>query len=140
MASWRNRAKVADVLTRLPPEIKKALASQLDTEARGLVEAIKRAAPVGNDLEKTRGALRDSVHSYPGKRELSVRIIADAKDAKGEFIGEHVEFGHMAKGGGHVPPVPFFFPTYRARKAGIKSRLRKAAMDAAKRVAAVWLS
>jgi hypothetical protein len=140
MASWRNRAKVADVLTRLPPAVKEALGTQLDTEVGGLVAAIKRAAPVGHALEQTPGELRDSVHSYDGKRELQKRVIADAKDAKGEFIGEHVEFGHRDKGGEHVPAVPFFFPTYRARKAGIKRNMRKAAVAAAKRVAAAWLS
>lgn len=140
MASWRNRARVRDVLPRLPPAMKQALASQLGVETDGLVEAIKRAAPVDKDLEKTPGELRDSVHAFPGKRELQNRIIVDAKDAKGEFIGEHVEFGHLAEDGRHVPPHPFVFPTYRARKAGIKSRLRKAAVAAAKRVAAAWLT
>jgi hypothetical protein len=142
MASWKNRAKVADVLTRLPPAVKEALATQLEVEVAGLVAAIKRAADVDPDpgLEKTPGELGDSVHSYDGHRQLQKIVVADAKDPKGEFYGMHVEVGHLTPHGEHVPPHPYFFPTYRARKASIKHNLRRAAVDAAKRVAAAWLS
>lgn len=133
MASWKNRASVLQVLERLPGHIKQAIGVQLKTEVDGLTEAIKRACPVGVELEDQPGALRDSVHSYPGNRELRYVILADAKDEKKrEFIGQHVEFGHINKGGAHVPAHPFFFPTYRARKVAMRSHMRAAAYRATK--------
>jgi hypothetical protein len=63
---------------------------------------------------------------------MGVVIIADAKDAQGEFIGSHVEAGHRTVNGEHVAARPAFFPTYRARKKKMKARIRKAGADAIK--------
>lgn len=136
MASWSGGERVKAILARLPTAVKEAVDRQLATEAKELAEAIKRAAPVGDELEKTPGQLRDSVHAYKADgRELTYRVLADAKDAKGNFIGPHVEFGHLARDGSHVPPSSFFFPTYRARKKAMKRRINKAGRDAIKAVA-----
>lgn len=123
-----NREKIVARLAKIPPAVKAAVQAQLKTNVDGLVEAMKRAAPVGSDMERNPGELRDSIHSYPNpQRELSFRIIADAKDVKGRFIGGHVEWGHLTVGGRHVPAVPFFFPTYRAQKKPMRRRLADAA-------------
>ncbi len=128
-----NKEKVYARLARIPASVKGVVRVQLKQEVDGLVEAIKRAAPVGDGLERQPGELRDSVHSYPNqKRDLSLKVIADARDAKGRFIGAHVEFGHMTPGGHHVPAVPFFFPTYRANKRPVRRRLAAAARKAFK--------
>jgi hypothetical protein len=132
-AKMLNREKVLAKLRRIPQRVQTAVGSQLAKEVEDLTEAIQRAAPVGTDEEKTPGELRDSVHFYPTPdRPLSYRVLADAKDAKGDFIGSHVEAGHRAEDGTHVAARPFFFPTYRARKKPMRRRLTSAASKAAK--------
>ncbi|MDR3512624.1 MAG: hypothetical protein P4L73_13395 [Caulobacteraceae bacterium] len=135
MASWKNRPKASELFKKLPPILKQAMAVQLKSEVTGLVDAMRRAAPVSDDLEKTPGQFRDSIHEYENpSRELSYRIVADAKDVKGAFIGPHIEFGHLARDGSHVPPKPSFFPTYRAWKRPMRRRMNAAARGAVKRL------
>jgi hypothetical protein len=113
-------------LAAVPDKVKAAAKAELHAGADDLVQVIRRAAPV-DESEARPGALRDSVHWYAHpQRELSVRIIADARDAKGRMIGQHVEFGHSNAAGGHVPAKPFFFPSYRARKKALKRKISAA--------------
>lgn len=129
-----NLAKIEARIRRMNPVTVIALRDQLKTEVDGLVAAIKRAAPYDGETADADQHLRDSVHAYPNRdRVISYRIIADAKDEKGDFIGSHVEAGHRTVDGRHVAGRPFFFPTYRAHKKGIQRRLSKAARDAEKR-------
>lgn len=129
-----NRQKLKARLARIPKAVQLAGFRQLIVEVNGLVDAIKRAAPVDEAADNP-GHLRDSVHAYrtPG-RPLSYRIIADAKDETGGFIGQHVEQGHRTAEGKHVPAEPFFFPTYRARRRGMKRRMSAAARKAVKQI------
>lgn len=128
-----NKAKVLARLARIPDRMKVDVGSQLATEVEDLTEAIKANAPVGHDLEKSPGELRDSVHFYPNPdRPLSYRVIADAKDEKGSYIGAHVEHGHKAPDGSHVPRVPFFFTTWRARKRPMRRRMLAVGRKSAK--------
>ena len=131
-AKMLNLERTLARMRKLPEMVKQAVGTQLAGEVEDLTEAIQRAAPV-NDLDEYPGQLRDSVHFYPNPdRPLSYRILADAKDPKGNFIGPHVEHGHKARDGSHVPRVPFFFPTYRARKKQIKRRISAAGRKAIK--------
>jgi hypothetical protein len=134
----------------LPEALNVAVGKQLSIEVDGMVDAMKRAAPVSAEFEKTPGELRDSVHSYANpKRPLSYIIVANARDPKGRPYGRYVEFGHLipdrgvtamlayhaGKNGGsladarkfrgatQVPAKPFFFPTYRARKLPARRRI-----------------
>ena len=132
-AKMLNLEKVKARLAKLPNQVKVAVGTQLAKEVEDLTEAIQRAAPVRDDLQRHPGQLRDSVHFYPNPdRPLSYRVLADAKDKKGEFIGPHVEHGHKAVDGSHVPRVPFFFPTYRARKKAMQRRIKAAGRKAVK--------
>lgn len=134
-ATMLNLEKVKARLAKIPQSVQTAAGSQLKTEADDMVSAMKRAMDVAyaghNDKDLTR--LRDSLHDYENPdRPLSYRILADAKDADGKFIGSNVEAGHRAVNGTHVPARPAFYPTYRARKKAMKRRLSKASRDAAK--------
>lgn len=130
MSKMQNLERVLARLAAIPDRVQKAVAVQLKVEVAELVAAQKRAAPV-DEASDNPGQLRDSVHYYANPdRPLSYRILADAKDDKGKFIGGNVEHGHKARDGSHVPPKPFFFPTYRARKRGIKRRMSAAARKA----------
>jgi hypothetical protein len=127
-----NRQKLRARLAKIPKVVKDAAAKQLKVEVDDLVAAMKRAAPVDPKSDNP-GAFRDSIHAYPNPdRPMSYRIIADAKDEHGEFIGGHIEHGHRAADGTHVPATPSFFPTYRARKRGMKRRMLAAGRKAAK--------
>lgn len=131
-AKMLGRAKVLAKFRSLPTPVQVGVGSQLAKEVEDLTEAIQRVAPVDDGSDEP-GKLRESVHFYPTPgRPLSYRVLADAKDAEGEFIGSHVEAGHRTEQGGHVAGRPFFFPTYRARKKPMRRRLSAAATKSAK--------
>lgn len=133
-AKMLNLAKVNARLGRLPEALKSAVRDQLKTEVDDLVGAMKRAAPL-DEFSPEPGKLRDSIHAYENHdRDLSYRVIADAKDEQGRFIGQHVEFGHRAEDGTHVPARPSFYPTYRARRTGMRRRVSAAARKAIKQM------
>lgn len=135
MAKFLNRERVLAQIAKIPAVQKAKVQARGDIENRYLAGKVEAAAPVGTDLEKQPGALRESVHAEPGKRQLAWRVVIDARDAKGSFIAKHVEFGHMAKDGGHVPPVPFAHPTLRVEMPGIHRRMAKAGLEGAREAA-----
>lgn len=125
MAKLLGKAAVNKRLKALFPAAYAAAHSQLKTEVDNLTAAIKRNAPVEE------GELQASVRNYKTPdRDLSYRIIADAKDDKSRYIGHWVEHGHTAPDGTPVPARPFFFPTYRAYKKVMQRRIRAAAKRA----------
>jgi hypothetical protein len=131
-AKLTGLANVQARLRRVPVSAQDALREQLPKEVNdGLVPAIKQAMAAQYDTtDHGHESLIESVHSYPNPdREISLRVIADAKDANGEFIGSFVEQGHKTPEGGHVAAQPAFWPTWRAFRPGMKKRLRKVAKD-----------
>lgn len=129
---FRNRDAVIAKLKALAPAMIARVQAQGDIEIRTLANAVKAAAPVGTNLERHPGELRDSVHSVRDARPLKWRVVIDAKDLKGRFIARPVEFGHRARNGVHVPPVAFAYPTVRVQAPGIRRRMAKAARDGAR--------
>lgn len=127
-----NLAKIQARLAKLPAAATVALKAQLKTEVDDLVGGIKRSMDAQYESDSgDHQRLRDSVHEYPNPdREISYFVTADAKDAAGKFIGSNVEQGHRAVNGEHVAAQPAFWPTYRARKKGMKRRLSAAARKA----------
>jgi len=121
---WKKR------LAKIPRAARAAAAAQLEKEADDLVAAIKRNVPVSQDSDP--GTLRDSVRweQHAEGKELSVTVIEDAKDGQGKGFAPFVEFGHHKKTGQYVPAQPHFFPTYRARKKGIRRRMQAATRKA----------
>lgn len=126
----KNLARIKAKIDRLPLAAQKAMKETLKTEVDGLVAQMKANAPFDpNNAEHQH--LRDSVHAYPNpKRAVGFIILADAKDASGKFIGSNIEAGHRTVDGGHVAGRPFFFPTWRALRKGIRSRVSRAAKRA----------
>lgn len=127
-----NLKAIQAKIARLPARAQKALKDQMKVEADEMVSAIQRAMDAQYDhADNEHQKLRDSVHAYPNPdRAVSYRILADAKDADGKFIGANVEQGHRAADGTHVAAQPAFWPTYRARKEAMKRRLSAAARKA----------
>jgi hypothetical protein len=124
-----NAEAIRRKLARLPAAAGAALRRQLETEVEGLVAAMKRATPDDTDTGGSR--VRDAIRAYPTPdREISYRIISDGRDEKGHIIAPHVEYGHKARDGSHVPAKPSFWPTYRAHKKPMQRRLMAAARKA----------
>lgn len=129
-----NLRRVLDRMIKLPQVMKTAAGEQLKVEVDGLVDAQKRAAPV-DEASDHPGAFRDSIHAYKNPdRPLSWRVIADARDDEGKLIAANIEQGHRAVDGTHVAARPSFFPTYRARKKGIRRRILAKSKAALKQV------
>lgn len=128
-----NLAGIQANLAKLHPSVQDALKGQLATEADDLVAAMRRAmaAAYANSGDNGHQRLQDSLRTFPNPhRVISQMILADARDEKGKFIGSNVEAGHLAVDGSHVAPRPAFFPTYRARRKGLRRRISSAARKA----------
>jgi hypothetical protein len=128
-AKFVNKDKILARLRRLPAAVTEAAKDQLKREVDQLVEAEKRACPVApaGATDRPPGELRDSIHAYEtADREISFRMIADAKDDAGKMYGRFVEFGHTQPAGDYVPAEPFWYGTYRANKRGMINRIRTA--------------
>jgi hypothetical protein len=127
MAKMTNLEKRIARMNRFSAEVREAVESELKKEVEEMVAAIQRAAPV-SDFEARPGELRDSVTAYPVQgRPAAWRIIVKAQDKKGRYYGSYVEFGHNTKDGGRVPAQPFFWPTYRSRRRGLRARILRPA-------------
>lgn len=120
-----------EFLRGYPDQVISDTREALNEGADAMVQAIQARTPV-SELETHPGELRDSVHKENGRHDLSVVVVEDAKDAKGHAYPAHVEYGHKDKGGGHVPPVPHFWPAVREEKRKVTSRIRKVMRDRAK--------
>jgi hypothetical protein len=111
MAKMTNLEKRIARMNRFSAEIREAVESELKKEVDEMVAAIQRAAPVSD---------------FQG-RPAAWRIIVKAQDKKGRYYGSYVEFGHNTKDGGRVPAQPFFWPTYRSRRRGLRARILRPA-------------
>ncbi len=130
----KNLDRVLAKLRKVPVSVQGAVGAKLKVEVDDLVAAQRRAAPV-DEKAKNPGNFRDSIHGYPNPdRPLSFRILADARDEDGKFIGSNIEQGHRAVDGTHVAGRPSFWPTYRARKKGMKRRLSASGSKALRQV------
>jgi hypothetical protein len=129
------QAKIAALPSALVEELKPAI----DKAAEDFASKVRAVTPV-SELGEHPGALRDSVHVEPGRSELSRAVVVDAKATKGKDAGKpfaaHVEYGHKAGDGKHVPPKPFFWPVYAVEKKKIRSAFSRAVTKAVKKVAA----
>lgn len=121
MATIRNKARLLRRMQRIPPEVKKALRTQLEKNANELVQTVKNFAPVDD------GLLRASVMQEDASdaTKISRRVSADAKDEKGRPYGRWVEFGTTKS-----EARPFFWVSYRLKKRRFKSRMARAAKKA----------
>lgn len=132
---FSGKERALRIMAALPAEIKDAVRAQMEREGADLVEAIKPAVPISED--EFPGELRDSVEWHPNPDESKIGVIVtegynqpnDPENRKARAV----EFGR----GGNNPmeAQPHFFPIYRSRKKGIKSRT----MSAGRRVIkAMW--
>lgn len=106
----RLKARFASIPKRMKASVKAAI----DLSADELVAFQKRLAP------KDEGELEASIHTEPGRHELSVAVVASVP--KGIFdVARLQEFGTV-----DMPAQPFFFPPFRANRKRMRSRIGRA--------------
>lgn len=158
MAKVEGREKLKRKLLRLPEEARKAIRAAMEKSADELVAMMKRLVPVDE------GDLRDSIGwtwgaapkgsfavESVGSGDLKLTIYAGSEKA---FYVRFIEFGVAAQSAGTrvtnrsgrerrslrttsgQAAQPFFFPSYRALRRRIKSRIARAVRESIRKVAA----
>ncbi len=109
------------VATQLPKELHDLAVAELKVQAGKLSDAIAAAAPVHE------GTLRTTVHVVPGSKDTIVRVVAGGHETIRPSVSAHPydyaradEFGTV-----HMRARPFFFPTYRRMRLGIRDAMRE---------------
>jgi HK97 gp10 family phage protein len=155
MARMQNRDRLLRKMAALPGHVRSALRQALAESADEITDMQRRLAPVKD------GHLRNSIGSTfgthtpdnpnvrgvtaaAGPADPDLTVVIHAGDEKA-FYAAFVEFGTQAHEQPNNPRIgyqhpgataqPFFYPAYRALKKRVKSRLTKAAKQAAHKVA-----
>lgn len=135
-------------LNELPYKLRRELAKKLQDIANGVVDDIRAAAPVGPT-----GHLKESVRAQRVRNSLMVVVEAGGALTTKAFVGIHHTKGRgyldrseggkpttddfvlsrsydyalaVEYGNSHVNAHPFFFSTYRAKRADIERQLNEA--------------
>ena len=116
-------------LKALGPATRKEIRAVIQKSADEMVALAKSLAPVDS------GALRDTIHSEPGRHDLAIVVMAGGEaTTKAARAGEGsydysvgVEHGTV-----DTPEQSFFWPSYRAVKKRANSRSKRAVKKAAK--------
>lgn len=116
----RRLAALKRWLAAIPAALVAKLEPVVEASANELVEMQRRLAPVDE------GDLKASLVVLPGDHPLARQIRAGGKNA---HHARWAEFGTA-----NMPAHPFFWPSYRALRKRIKSRLTRAAGKAIKEI------
>lgn len=151
-AKMSGLERVKARLARIPQAVQDAAFVELTRQTNSLADKIRQTVPVDT------GALKSTIRVTPGRRPLSLRIVAGGwattdkirtrvKDS--DFLtallsgtanagaydyARAVEFGHLSKNGSVVPARPYFFPIYRWKKKSLKRAVGAAGRKAAKKI------
>lgn len=129
----RNLDKLRAKLRRMPDEVKREIRGALEKNANELTEMQRRLVPVDD------GDLRDSIQwewgsgdesriGVKGQEGLAITVTAGNERI---FYAGFREFGTVK-----LAAAPFFFPSYRALRRRMKSRISRGQNKAIRRIAA----
>ena len=121
LGKFIGREKLKRKLKRIPEKIRLPSMAALVEGAEDLARFQRNVVPFKD------GTLHDSIKVKQDPSLSKVSVVAGDGEA---FYARFVEFGTP-----NAPARPFFFPTYRAFKKPIKSKVRRASRKAAKQVA-----
>ncbi|NTF07183.1 HK97 gp10 family phage protein [Agrobacterium rubi] len=144
-----GRQELTRRLSALAPNIEKHAATEKKAAGDELAEAIRLKAPTGDTLDYMESIQADVIADRPAQELTGIRATKDptAVGLFAKFTWRFLEFGtrphNVAKGGGTVlgkkqvegsgaimhpgsAAKPHIFPTYRALKPKIRSRIRNA--------------
>lgn len=128
LASWT--AKIA----RIPQLLRDSQRQADDKNADDFMQQVAVRVPKadgpsdGEHYEK----LVDTLQKTPGPGPMAVSVSIGGPRAP---FPAHLEFGHMSRGGRHVPAEPFWYPTLRVNRTRFRSRRSRAASAALKTIA-----
>lgn len=113
MASWANKGRALQRMSRIAPAVKAAVKVQTKENAEEMVAQVKRNMQIfehpSGDLESTL-TITDTSNQY----RISYRI---TEGGGLEFYAPMVEFGHD-----NAEPKPHFWPAYRVNRRRFKTR------------------
>lgn len=118
-------------LNAMPDKVVAGVRAALWDAVSGIVAQMKTIAPV-DTIGPNPVHLRDHIHAEAGPHELAFDVIADPLDEQGNGYAAHVEYGHKAQDGSHVPAEPFFWPVIRINKQKVRNRITRATNKALK--------
>ena len=129
MARYRGFVSAEKILSKLGAEATAAAKEALAHGADDVVAEAKNRCPIyaGTDRRVVKGALRDSIHKRPRRRDGSVwRIAVDSESEDGVPYGVLVEFSPRIN-------RPFLYPALDAKKDEIRSAIVDAVRAAIRR-------
>lgn len=133
--SFDRKAKVLALIGGLPGELKETIEKKLDEQGEFLVAQIKPAVPVSDDDQP--GELRDSVewHRNPNPAKIGV-IVTEGYNQPNDPDNRKARANEFGRGGDNpMEAQPHFYPTYRAHKKKMSSRVMSAAR---KKIKEIW--
>lgn len=150
-ARFSNRARLDRKLKAMPRAVIEGAKQALGEQAQDIVDLQKRLVPV--DHGDTRDSIKWAFGQARGLQFTKGGSLAGLTITARITAGEHgdgfqarwVEFGtapHVNKGifdgtmNPGIPPHPFFYPAYRAKRKGALAKSRAAMRKAARAVAA----
>lgn len=123
---WRQK-----VIAAFPKAAREAMMEANDKSADEFVDTVRRLAPVG---DPERGHITDSLVKRQGDPSFGgVGVLVSIGDAAHPYP-LHLEAGHKAADGSHVPPDPFWNPAKRLVTKTHTGRAQRALSKAVKSV------
>lgn len=125
--------KLRAKLRRMPDEVRREIRGALEKNAEELTAMQKRLVPVDDgdlrdSIEWEWGAGDESRIGVKGQQGLAITVTAGSREV---FYAGFKEFGTV-----NLPASAFFFPSYRALRRRMKSRVSRSQNKAIRRVAA----
>lgn len=114
----------------IPAAVRERVQTALRQGAADIVATLRAVAPV-SELDSHPGELRENIHAEDGPL-ISVDVMVDPPGKDGKGYAPHVEYGHVAANGTHVPAQPFFWPTLRTRRRAMRNKINTASRNAIK--------
>lgn len=139
---WTNRKKFKGKIDKLPKAVGLAVRVAMEEMAEEMVAAMKRLVPVDT------GKLRDSIGWCWGAPPRDAKVVDTIKGPKGKdggidnnritifagnaeaYYARWIEFGTVSR-----PEHPFFWPTWRAQKKSLRSKMNRHINAAIKQIA-----
>lgn len=124
-----NLEKLTAKFAALPKQVREAAIKANDDNANDFMAQVAAIVPRGDRVPH----LASTLEKAPGVKPGSTKVSIGGPQAP---YPAHLEFGHLAKGGRHVPAEPFWFTTLRVNKKRFKNRRNRLARAAIRTLSA----
>ena len=135
--TFDRKAKVLALIGSLPDELRDTIEKKVDEQGQFLVDQIRPLVPVDMDDAEHGGELRDSLewHRNPNPQKIGV-VVTEGYGQAGDPDNRKARANEFGRGGENpMEARPHFFPTFRANKKKIASRIAAAAR---KKIREIW--